>query len=479
MVISLNRMNIRIVAIILFCVFVFVLFTYFNKCRIKTIEHFFEDASDDASSPTEETEEISTPIVERESKISPFHFLQVNIACNEDKFEYYKEQYLTLSNDAFEDAYKKCNNFYSTIDLHTKSSSSELRTLKNRFADLSEYNTDLTEERDGLSNDLADSNAYLDALRTSNQELNEDLRGLSNDNKDFESISNLLGDMDSYQEKIDILTELENTINSQLCDEMQQKCSLYEMEDFTKEKLEEILQNHINTIPELSKAYILAVKMWVAYQKASGDRALIESTDPDMESAINSYTDTINLLKTAEKSMYKVRQLYKLNKDLFYYTTAASAASNSTIHLNVFESSNPIEITFSNEFVYNPSQTITGSDYDTLFSTCGSSNNNIQETISLGTGRDSTMDIWTVTPYCSSSNYVNIIENGIGNCAIGSNRDDCVREQNLVVKSGLEYIYRSKFSRSEINSSTNGDLPENKNDVDNLIAIAFLNKVFN
>ena len=144
MVISLNRMNIRIVAIILFCVFVFVLFTYFNKCRIKTIEHFFEDASDDASSPTEETEEISTPIVERESKISP-----IKIVCNEDNFEYYKEQYLTLSNDAFEDAYKKCHNFYSTIDLHTKSSSSELLTLKNRFADLSESNNDLTEERDG------------------------------------------------------------------------------------------------------------------------------------------------------------------------------------------------------------------------------------------------------------------------------------------------------------------------------------------
>ena len=282
--------------------------------------------------------------------------------------------------------------------------------------------------------------------------------------------------MDSYQEKINKLTELEDTINSQLCDEMQQKCSLYEMEDFTKEKLEEILQNHIDTIPYLSKAYILAVKMWVAYQKASGDRALIEITDPVMEYAMKSYTDTINLLKRAEESMYKVRELYKLNKDLFYYTTAAEAASNSTIQLNVFESSNQIEITFSNEFVYNPSQSITGSDYDTLFSTCGSSNN-IQETISLGTGRFSTMDIWTVTPNCSSSNYANIIENGIDNCDIGSNREDCVREQNPAVESGLEYIYRSKFSRSDINSST--DLPENKNDVDILIANAFLNKVFN
>ena len=470
MVIYLNRMNIRIVAIILFCVFVFVVFIYFNKCRIKTIEHFFDDASADASSPTEETEEVSTPIVERESKISP-----IKIVCNEDNFEYYKEQYLTLSNDAFEDAYKKCNNFYSTIDLHTKSSSSELRTLKNRFVDLSDSNTDLTEERDGLSNDLADSNAYLDALSTSNQELNKELRGLSNDNKDLEGISNLLGDMDSYQEKINKLTELENTINSQLCNDMQQNCSLYKMEHFTKEKLEAILQNHINTIPELSKAYILAVKMWVAYQKASGDRPLIESTDSNMQYAIKSYTDTIDLLKTAEESMYKVRKLYKLNKDLFYYTTAAEAASNSTIHLNVNESS--IEITFSNEFVYNPSQSITDGQYDALFSTCGSSNNSSQEFISLGTGGDSTMDIWTVTPYCSSSNYANIIENGIDNCVIGSNREDCVREQNPAVKSGLEYIYRSKFSRSDINSST--DLPGNKNDVDNLIAIAFLNKVFN
>ena len=477
MVISLNRMNIRIVAIILFCVFVFVLFTYFNKCRIKTIEHFFEDASADASSLTEETEEVSTPIVERESKISP-----IKIACNEDNFEYYKEQYLTLSNDAFEDAYKKCHNFYSTIDLHTKSSSSKLLTLKNRFADLSKSNNDLTEERDGLSNDLADSNAYLRALTESNTKLNDELEGLSNNNKDLESISNLLGDMDSYQEKINKLTELEDTINSQLCTEMKQNCSLYEMEHFTKEQLEAILQNHIDTIPNLSKAYILAVKMWVAYQKAGGNRPLIERTDLDMQYAIKSYNDTIDLLKTAEESMYKVRALYKLNKDLFYYTTAAEAASNSTIHLNVFESesSNPIEITFSNDFVYNPIESITGSDYsdyDTLFSTCGSSNNSSQKTISLGTGGISTMDIWTVTPYCSSSNYENIIENGIHNCDIGSNRDDCVREQNPEVESGLEYIYRSKFSRSDINSSTN--LPGNKNEVDSRIANAFLNKVFN
>ena len=476
MVISLNRMNIRIVAIILFCVFVFVLFTYFNKCRIKTIEHFFEDAdaNADTASPTEETEVITAPTVERESKISP-----IKILCNEDNFEYYKEQYLTLSNDAFEDAYKKCHNFYSTIDLHTKSSSSELLTLKNRFVDLSESNNDLTEERDGLSNDLAESNAYLYALSNSNQELNQELIRLSNSNNDLESISNLLDDMDSYQEKIDKLTDLENIINSQLCDEMQQNCSLYEMEHFTKEKLEAILQNHINTIPDLSKAYILAVKMWVAYQKASGDRPLIESTDPNMRSAIKSYTDTIDLLKTAEESMYKVRELYKLNKDLFYYTTEAEAASNSTIHLNVFdESSNPIEITFSNGFVYNPSPSITG-EYDALFSTCGSSNDSSQETISLKTGGENTVNIWTVTPYCSSSNYANIIENGIGNCAIESSREDCVREQNQEVKSGLEYIYRSKFLRSHINSSTNTDLPANKNDVDNLIAIAFLNKVFN
>jgi hypothetical protein len=460
---------------------VFVLFTYFNKCRIKTIEHFFEDADADAdadanadtASPTEETEVITAPIVERESKISP-----IKILCNEDNFEYYKEQYLTLSNDAFEDAYKKCHNFYSTIDLHTKSSSSELLTLKNRFVDLSESNNDLTEERDGLSNDLADSNAYLYALSNSNQELNQELRGLSNDNKDLESISNLLDDMDSYQEKINKLTELENIINSQLCDEMKQNCSLYEMEHFTKEKLEAILQNHINTIPDLSKAYILAVKMWVAYQKASGDRPLIESNEPNMESAIKSYNDTIELLKTAEESMYKVRELYKLNKDLFYYTTKAEAASNSTIHLNVFESSNPIEITFSNEFIYTPSE-IVNNEYDALFSTCSSSNNSSQETISLTTGGENTVNIWTVTPYCSLSNYANIIENDIGNCAIGSNREDCVREQNQEVKSGLEYIYRSKFSRSDINRSTNTDLPENKNEVDNLIAIAFLNKVFN
>ena len=303
MVFCFNRMNISVSNLILFSIMLLsliLIFGYFNNTRTSKIENFID------------------PIV---------------VSCTPENYKMYTTQYITNSNMEFKDAYEKCTDHVSTVNLNMMSLNDELQYLMDSNIDLNDLNGSLTETRNGLSNDLTNSNNHFQSLSDSNIRLNENLVGLTDSNSNLNSVSNLLDSMDNYQNRINALSNLENTITGQICDEMSQgvNCGLNSIETLTKEKLQEVLQSHIDSIPDLSQAYILAVKMWIAYQKAYLG-SLIDSSDSNMVAAIGAYDETMETLNRAEKSMYTVIQLYSLYKDNFFHTTEGE--SNSMITLS-------------------------------------------------------------------------------------------------------------------------------------------------
>jgi hypothetical protein len=427
------------------------IFMYLNKCRTAKIETFVEEVLE--HDPTQ---------------------------C-----DYYIQEYETNSNSEFRDAYLRCTEHISTVE-------TELGSLLNS-ADLIDAHDMLTETKSNLlasnqelDSNLTDSNNYYASLSNSNVQLTAQHAGLTASNSNLETISNLLNVMDNYQLRIDSLSNLEAEITNQVCTEMSGGCrsGLQSIETLTTDKLQEVLQNHINIVPKLSKAYILAVKMWIAYKKASGtgdnDALINPLSDSNMLSALNAYNNTISLFNTVETSMYSVVQYFSLYKENFYYTTHAAAESNSTITLsnipNIVTAGNGITIGFNSNdshYTYNAGDDV----YDKLFETCTSSN-----TQSL-VGGPSNQEQYTysVEASCASSNYAEIIES-ISNC---DDRDTCVKEQSSNVQSGLEYIYRSKFSREDVNGTyTDDDDAETSfssatAEVDEKIVKTFLHHVFN
>lgn len=438
MVISLNRMNISMLKLILFTIILLFgagIFMYLNKCRTAKIETFVEGVL--KHDPTQ---------------------------C-----DYYIQEYETKSNSEFRDAYLRCTEHISTVE-------TELGSLLNS-ADLidahdmlTETNSNLLASNQELNSNLAASNSNYATLSNYNVELTAQHAGLTASNSNLETISNLLDVMDVYQSRIDSLSNLEAEITTQVCTEMSQYCGLQSIETLTKDALQGFLQNHIDIVPKLSKAYILAVKMWIAYQKAGGGtNPLVDNdSDPKMIAARNAYNNTITLFNTVETSMYSVVQYFSLYKDNFYYTIHAAAASNSTITLT--NGSDNITIPFnSNVYSYNANEYV----YDTLFQTCTSSNT--QSHIEGSSNPEKYT--YSVEASCASSNYAEIIEN-ISDC---SDRETCVKEQSSNVQSGLEYIYRSGFSRDTINNdySTDDDFSNVTTDVDEKIIKTFLHRVFN
>lgn len=434
MVFCFNRMNISVSNLILFSIMLLsliLIFGYFNNTRTSKIENFID------------------PIV---------------VSCTPENYKMYTTQYITNSNMEFKDAYEKCTDHVSTVNLNMMSLNDELQYLMDSNIDLNDLNGSLTGTRNGLSNDLTNSNNHFYSLSNSNILLNENLVGLTDSNSNLNSVSNLLDSMDSYQNRINALSNLENTITGQICDEMNQgvNCGLNSIETLTKEKLQEVLQSHIDSIPDLSQAYILAVKMWIAYQKASLG-SLIDSSDSNMVAAIGAYDETMETLNRAEKSMYTVIQLYSLYKDNFFHTTEGESNSMITLSNLPNNTNTNINIPFSNSFTY--SNQVSDNSYNKLFETCSSSN----------TETETNSNIYNVEALCTSSNYSVIIETiTASNCSTTDEREDCVREQDSNVRSGLEYIYRSEFTRESINN-----IVDNKNMVDQNIIITFLHNVFN
>lgn len=441
MVISLNRMNVSILKLILFTIVILFgagVFMYLNNCRTSKIESFVEDNT---------------------------------LEHDPTQCDYYIQQYESNSNSEFRDSYLRCTEHISTVEDHVVSLLSAA-DLIDEYEMLSQTKSNLQDSNQELRSNLTASNLHYASLSNSNVQLTAQHARLTESNTNLESVSNLLDEMDRYQLRIDSLSSLEAEITEKVCREMGSNCGLQSMETLTKDKLQEVLQNHIDIVPKLSKAYILAVKMWIAYQKAIG--LIDESTDSNMESAREAYNDTISLFNQVEKSMYSIVQYFSLYKDNFYYTTHAVAASNSTISLSNIPNSENITITFnSNDNVY--SFNANDDVYDKLFETCTSSNT--QTSVDDGL---SNQYIYTVEAACAKRNYAEIIES-ISNCEDRNrDRDTCVKEQSSNVQSGLEYIYRSQFSRDQINRDyTDDDFSSVTSGVDQKIVGTFLDKVFN
>ena len=349
--------------------------------------------------------------------------------------------------------------------------STELINLIDLNIDLTGQLSNLTESNTTLSNTLSNSEDRRDALAVTNSNLTQSNADLTETVSNYQSISNLLGEMDALQLKVNALSDLENTIVNEMCsnldiDSSSSNCSLISIEKLTKEKLQNVLQEHINMIPSLSKSYILAVKLWIAYKKACGNDCLVEVTNSNMLEAKEAYDDTMRNLKAGEQSMYTVKELYSLYNSNFYYTNIESNAADFTLS----NASSNYNIVFVGSSNYKYDDYNIEDPYSKLFETCTSSN-----TLSRDLADSNIFDVEGVI--CASSNYSEIVET-ISNCF---NRDECQKEQNSNIQSGLEYIYRDQFHRVYINgySDTNDASSDQKNQVDENIIKTFLYKVFN
>lgn len=390
-------------------------------------------------------------------------FVEETIQCTHENMREYTNQYINNSNVLYKDRYEKCTDTTSTVVIPSRLEVDPLEELMEQHSKLSDSNDSLTDERDTLNSNISDSNSILTDLSDRNSNLNDSNNQLSNQQSNLESISNMLNEMDNYQLRINKLNSLETIITGQVCDEMgvNSNCGLIHSEHFTKEELQRVLQVHIDNLSGLSEAYIMAVKLWVAYKKASsGTDQLIDIPNSNLSSALSSYDTTMDTLKEAEQSMYTVKKLYEHYKSNFYYTQSNN--SNATITLSNVP--DDVEISFGSNYSYtNTDQD--NDDYNTLFETC---------TNSTTQTNSNNYDISGIE--CSSSNYAAEILETISNC---TNRNDCVREQDSNVKSGLESIYRKKFTRDFVlNYTTSETSPTVKTDVDKKIAHKFLEKVF-
>lgn len=410
---SFNNILIGIVTLFV-CLFVMILW-YFNKKRTILLEKFLDISHYEITPTTCSNGDVD------------------NIQCNE----------ISSIDDLR-------NTAYSTLTLLIDIN----RDLNSRFNELTITNT-------SLSNELSDSNSYRNALSTTNDELNTKKSELTETESNYKEISALLTSMDGLQGKTDALAELEYTIVGGSCDgdngEDNMSCSnqgLIDKETFTKQKLESILQKHIDIVPELSESYLLAVKLWIAYKKSE---LLLLNTNTNMTNALNAYNDTLMTLKNVETSMFRVIEIYRMYKDNFFYTSSNTESDNDVITLSNLVGSDTLTIPFNSD----------DSDYrlnlpendsivnDELFKTC----------------RNTATD--TVVVQCSHSNYSRIIET-IPNCTDAT----CLKKQSINVKSGLEYIYRSKFSRNFVNDYISTGPNQTKADVDRNIQNEFIGRVF-
>jgi hypothetical protein len=380
----------------------------------------------------------------RFSLIEPF---VVPVNCSPDNMRLYEQD-----RGLYEDEYNQCFKITSIRDVDGPQLDTEQSRLERANKALTYQLSQLTSEHETLSNNITLSNAELVSRSNINTQLTQCNIYLNSENSNLTSISNLLLDMDALQGTYDSLSNLEYTIIGEMCTQMlngDSNCGVTQKEDFTKDKLQEILQAHIRMIPYLSESYLLAVKLWIAYNKAEG---LV--MDTDREHAIDSYNSTLDTLKAAEKSMYNVKVLYNLYKSNLYYTS--SNASNANFSLSNNDEVFDISYT-GNQYMYTSNSL--SDTYNKLFETCS---NNIE----------STSNIFIITDLeCASSNYDDMIES-ISNC---TDRPDCERAQSSNVQSGLEYIYRNEFSRDDVNlypTSTS------KNTVDDNIINMFISKVF-
>lgn len=360
---------------------------------------------------------------------------------------------------------------YTTdVEIENVPLSTELTNLMDLNIDLTGQLSDLTESNTTLSNDLLNSNNHRDTLSNTKVVLTQSNADLTETVSNYQSISNLLGDMDGLQSRVNALSNLENTIVNNMCSNLDigsssSNCSLISIEKLTKEKLQNVLQAHIDMIPRLSESYILAVKLWIAYKKACGEEdqnCLISNSDSNMQEAINAYNGTMSNLKAGEQSMYAVKELYSLYNSNFYYTKSniESNAANFTLS-NAYSNYN---IVFdSSNYKYDDDYNI-DDPYSKLFETCTSSNTQVGSNI---------FDVEGVI--CGSSNYSEIVES-ISNCD-QPGRNTCEKEQDSNIQSGLEYIYRSKFDREYVNNYSNTDTT--KAQVDENIVKTFLHNVFN
>lgn len=330
--------------------------------------------------------------------------------------------------------------------------------LKNTLSNLTDVNASIRDQ-------LVTSNLRVSTMSNELTLLTDNKSNLDTTVTNFKEIDNILSH--SVQSQVDALSDLEYTIVGEMCSSM--GCvnqGLSQKESLTREKLTEILQGHINVIPHLSRSYILAVKLWIAHKKYV---TILSTDNDDIKRALSTYNETLDRLKEAEESMFVVKELYEMYKRNVYHTPPSD---NATITLSNVddEIGSSTQIRFdSNGYRYNGK--IEFPEYDKLFQTCTSSN-----------VQDVTTTVWSIDSVeCSASNY-SLIEN-IRECPKLPQNDECLIAQPSIVKSGLEYIYRSELSRDYINSSTSSISSINQvdtiNHVDTNIKKMFLHKVFN
>tara|TARA_B110000261_G_scaffold161089_1_gene201908 strand:- start:331 stop:1470 length:1140 start_codon:yes stop_codon:yes gene_type:complete len=367
--------------------------------------------------------------------------------CSYENNKLYYTRYITESNQEFKELYEKCNDKTSTVDIAMKSIRNDLIALMESNINLNAELSNLNNSQASLSNELSESNIYRTQLTESNIYLTDSNNSLSNEYDKLVGISNLVDEMRSHQSNLDLLYDLDGIISEEVCLEMLggsnlgSNCGLISAEKLTKDKFEKTLQAHINDIPILSTSYILAVKLWIATKKAD---TLFTTTNHDttiLSQAREAYGYTMKLLNDVEVSMYNIIQLYHAYGRNFYY---------SEDNIGNISLSNVSE-TYSNISLIVPDITANDNIYQELCGTCSSSNIDSDSIV------------------CSNLPSEEVEEETLS--------DD--KKQPTPIRSGLEKIYRSNFTRNFINTySENTVSNTEKSNIDEKIISTFLYKVF-
>ena len=180
----------------------------------------------------------------RKRKTMVENFIDETIQCTNDNIKEYTTRYIAESNLAFKDKYEKCTDFTTTVDIPSRMKTDPLIDLMIINSRLNDSNVDLIRKENELNSNLSDSNAELIQKQDLNSSLTDSNNSLSSTNSNLEGISNILQGMNAYQSKIDKLSNLDSLISGQICEEMGtgSNCGLIHYEQFTREKLQLVLQ---------------------------------------------------------------------------------------------------------------------------------------------------------------------------------------------------------------------------------------------
>lgn len=445
-------------------------------------------------------------INEKKERLFKENFNTVDdIVCNKDTIVFYADEYINKQNVLYETHYKKCSDYTSTVDTLDVSPTNQHIILTDINNMLTSLNETLENTKASEINRRSLSNQYNNELSASNATLFSNSNTHFNRIEDLNDINDLYGSMDYIQTQVNALSNLDGLILNDLCSEIlnnegdyKTTCSLISQEDFSRDKLESMINTYVLHIPKLSTAYILALKTWITYNQVSSileinqDQATIRDL---LNNAIDKYNSTMEAFKSTEESMFKTMKVYQKFKSNFYHTNSndtnreqrkaisiSQASLVDYVGVTVFSINNDTD-----GYAYNP---LISDAYrfmeEYLFSSCdlsinidGEGNHFIRpgdslicKNISIPNREEARAD------NIEDNTDFQVVERNIDGCSGSPTDEACVeKQQSKFIKSGIEYIFRRSFPRNVVKDVSLEQMTMKK-DVDKNLMNVFLKKMF-